>query len=62
MSLEVGVASAGGNESVLTKSFIIAAEEDTLSWYSMLKPKSIYSWENLETKYFQIFKGSEENH
>ena len=44
MSFEAAAASAGGNEAVLAKSFIIAAEGDTLAWYSMLKPSSIYSW------------------
>jgi hypothetical protein len=31
MSLEVAVASAGGNDTVLAKSFIIAAEGDELA-------------------------------
>jgi hypothetical protein len=42
MSFEAAVASAGGNESVLAKSSIIAAEVDALAWYSMLKPSTIY--------------------
>jgi hypothetical protein len=42
MSFEAAVASAGGNESVLAKSFINAAEGDALAWYSMLKPSTIY--------------------
>jgi len=47
MSFEAAVASAGGNEIVMAKSFVIAAEGDALAWYSMLRPGSIYSWENL---------------
>jgi len=47
MSFEAAVASAGGNEAVLAKSFIIAAEGDALAWYSKLKPSSMYSWEDL---------------
>ena len=47
MSFEAAVASAGGNETVMAKSFVIAAEGDALAWYSMLRPGSIYSWENL---------------
>jgi hypothetical protein len=43
MSFEAAVASAGGNDSVLAKSFVIAAEGDALAWYSMLKPSTIYS-------------------
>jgi hypothetical protein len=45
MSLEAARASVGGNDTVLLKFFIIAAEGNALTWYSMLKPKSIYSWE-----------------
>jgi hypothetical protein len=47
VSFEAAIASAGGNDSVLAKSFVIAAEGDALAWYSMLKPSTIYSWENL---------------
>jgi len=43
MSFEAAVASAGGNETVMAKSFVIAAEGDALAWYSMLRPGSIYS-------------------
>jgi hypothetical protein len=57
MSFEAAVASAGGNDSVLAKSFVIAAEGDALAWYSMLKPSTIYSWENLRDKILANFKG-----
>ena len=57
MSFEAVVASAGGNEAVLAKSFIIAAEGDALAWYSMLKPSSVYSWEDLHDKILANFKG-----
>ena len=43
MSFEAAVASAGGNEAVLAKSFVIVAEGDALAWYSMLRPSSVYS-------------------
>jgi hypothetical protein len=56
MSFEVAVASAGGNEIVLAKSFVIAAEGDALAWY-MLKPSTVYSWENLRDKILANFKG-----
>lgn len=39
MSFEAAVASVGGNETVLAKSFIIATEEDALNEYSMLRPQ-----------------------
>jgi len=57
MSFEVAVASAGGNKAVLAKSFIIAAEGDALAWYSMLRPSSVYSWEDLRDKILANFKG-----
>jgi hypothetical protein len=46
----VAIASTGGNDTFLAKSFVIAAEGDTLAWYSMLKPESIYSWENFDER------------
>jgi hypothetical protein len=57
MSFEAAVASAGGNDNVLAKSFVIAAEGDALAWYSMLKPSAIYSWENIRDKILENFKG-----
>jgi hypothetical protein len=57
MSFEAAVASTGGNNSVLAKSFVIAAEGDALAWYSMLKSSTIYSWENLCNKILANFKG-----
>ncbi|XP_066395873.1 uncharacterized protein [Miscanthus floridulus] len=57
MSFEAAVASAGGNDNVLAKSFVIAAEGDALAWYSMLKPCTVYSWENLRDKIMANFKG-----
>ena len=57
MSFEAAVASAAGNDTVLTKSFVIAAEGDALAWYSMLRPNSIYSWEGLRDKIIASYKG-----
>ena len=57
MSFEAAVASVGGNDTVLAKSFVIAAEEDALAWYSMLSPSSVYSWEDLRDKIIANFKG-----
>ena len=57
MSYEAAVASVGGDDAVLAKSFVIAAEGDTLAWYSMLKPSTVYSWENLRDKILANFKG-----
>jgi len=57
MSFEAAVASASGNDTVLAKSFVIVAEGDGLPWYSMLKPSSVYSWEDLHDKILANFKG-----
>ena len=57
MSFKAAVASTGGNDTVLAKSFVIAAEGDALAWYSMLRPSSVYSWEDLRDKIIANFKG-----
>ena len=57
MSYEAAVALAGGDNAVLAKSFVIATEGDALAWYSMLKPNTVYSWENLWDKILANFKG-----
>ena len=57
MSYEAAVASAGGNDTVLVKSFVIAAEGDALVWYSMLRPSLVYLWEDLHDKIIANFKG-----
>lgn len=56
MIFKAVVASIGRNDIVLAKSFVIAAKGNALAWYSILKPKSIYSWENLHDKIMAIFK------
>ena len=57
MSFMAAVASAGENETVLTKSFVIVAEGDALAWYSMLRSGSIYSWEILCDQILANFQG-----
>jgi hypothetical protein len=41
----------------MAKSFVIVAEGDALAWYSILRPGSIYSWENLHDKNLANFQG-----
>jgi hypothetical protein len=57
MSFEVAMAFAGGNDTILAKSFVIAAKGDALAWYSMLRPSSVYSWKDLRDKIIANFKG-----
>ena len=56
MSFEAAVASAGENDTVLAKSFVIAAEGDALAWYLILRPSSVYSWEDLRDKIIANFR------
>ena len=56
MSFEAAIASVGGNDTVLAKSFITGAEGDALAWYSILRPSSVYSWEDLHDKIITNFK------
>ena len=43
MSYQVAVASSGGDDATMAKSFIIALEGPTLTWYTRLPPLSIDS-------------------
>ena len=43
MSYQVAVASSGGDDAIMAKSFIIALEGPVLTWYTRLPPLSIYS-------------------
>jgi hypothetical protein len=47
MSYQVDVASTGGDDSTMAKSFIIALEGPALTWYTRLPPLSIDSWRSL---------------
>jgi hypothetical protein len=53
MRYETVVNSAGGDDVVLAKSFIIACERPILNWYSLLQPLSVCSWVDLKTKFIQ---------
>jgi hypothetical protein len=57
MSFEAAVAFAGGNDTILAKSFVITAKGDALAWYSMSRPSSVYSWEDLRDKIIANFNG-----
>jgi hypothetical protein len=55
MSYQVDVASSGGDDSTIAKSFIM--EDLTLTWYSRLSPLSINSWKTLRDKFLLNFQG-----
>jgi hypothetical protein len=47
MRYQVAVASSGGDDATMAKSFIIALEGPALTWYTRLPPLSIDSWRSL---------------
>jgi hypothetical protein len=57
MSYQVVVASSGGDDATMTKSFIIALEGLALTWYTRLPPLSIDSWRSLRDKFLLNFQG-----
>jgi hypothetical protein len=57
MSYEAAILSAGGDDSVLVKSFIITADEAAAQWYSLLSPGVIHGWDNLKQWILSNFQG-----
>jgi hypothetical protein len=57
MSYQVTVASAGGDDATMAKSFIIALEGPALTWYPRLPPLSIDYWRSLRDKFLLNFQG-----
>jgi hypothetical protein len=57
MSYQVNVASSGGDDATMAKSFIIALEGPALTWYTRLPPLSIDSWRSLRDKFLLNFQG-----
>jgi hypothetical protein len=57
MSYQVAVASSGGDDATMAKSFIIALEGPALRWYTRLPPLSIDSWKTLRDKFLLNFQG-----
>jgi hypothetical protein len=61
MSYQVAVASSGGDDATMAKSFIIALEGPALTWYTRLPPLSIDSWRSLWDKFLLNFQGYRPN-
>jgi hypothetical protein len=57
MSYQVAVASSGGDDATMAKSFIITLEGLALTWYTRLPPLSIDSWRSLRDKFLLNFQG-----
>jgi hypothetical protein len=59
MSYQVTVASSGGDDATMAKSFIIALKGSALTWYTWLPPLSIESWKGLRDKFLLNFKDTD---
>jgi hypothetical protein len=57
MCYQVAVASSGGDDAMMAKSFIIMLEGPALTWYTRLPPLSIDSWKGLWDKFLLNFQG-----
>jgi hypothetical protein len=57
MSYEAAIALCGGDETTLTKSFIISLENTATNCYAGLPPRSITSWAQLKEKFLVNFQG-----
>jgi hypothetical protein len=57
MSYEAAILSASGDDSVLVKSFIIATDEATTQWYSLVSPGVIHGWDNVKQWILSNFHG-----
>jgi hypothetical protein len=57
MSYQVAIASSGGDDATMAKSFIIALKGPALTWYTRLPPLSIDSWRSLQDKFLLNFQG-----
>jgi hypothetical protein len=57
MSYEEAIASFCGDETTLTKSFIISLKNTSANWYARLPPRSITSWAQLKEKFLVNFQG-----
>jgi hypothetical protein len=57
MSYKAAILLAGGDNSVLVKSFIITADEAAAQWYSLLSPGVIHRWDDLKQWMLSNFQG-----
>jgi hypothetical protein len=47
----------GGDDTTLTKSFIVSLEDAAVNWYARSLPRSIASWAQLKEKFLVNFQG-----
>jgi hypothetical protein len=59
---EVVIALVGGDDTTLTKSFIISLENVAANWYARFQPRFITSWGQLKEKFHVNFQGFQVEH
>jgi hypothetical protein len=57
MSYKATISSYGGNNAVMTKSFVMAVKSIAQTWYSSLRPGTITSWKKLKDMLVTRFQG-----
>jgi hypothetical protein len=57
MCYEAAIASSGGDDTTLVKSFIISLKNAAANWYARLPPRSITSGVQLKEKFIVNFQG-----
>jgi hypothetical protein len=57
MSFEAAIIVGGGDETTLAKSLVMTIKGPAQHWYSSLKEKSIYLWEQLNINLLVDFQG-----
>jgi hypothetical protein len=57
MCYEAAIASFGGDDTTLVKSFIISLKNAAANWYARLPPRSITSGVQLKEKFLVNFQG-----
>jgi hypothetical protein len=57
MSYKATISSYGGNNAVMTKSFVMAVKSIAQTWYSSLRPRTITSWKKLKDMLVTRFQG-----
>jgi hypothetical protein len=55
MSFEAAVISGGRDETTLAESLVMAIKGLAQQWYSLLKEKSIHSWDQLRANFLVDF-------
>lgn len=58
MSLEAAIQSVGRDEAIMAKSFVMVVTGIARTWYTTLKARKIFSWEQLREAMLENFQGN----